>query len=255
MKITCDLKKNKNVEIIDVIGDLKEGDALDLRDYLYTRLDARKYNQLIDLKNAKKIDALGIKVLNDLVCRGIRIGLFNVDAEIRMMLRMARKEDIVAIYNELDVNTVVSKFENYILIKKSKIAKSVANRCYKRVRANFSLVFEFYRKYNDIILANAKVVNISEGGMLIDNVTAKDYSNIFDSQILSEIDSLYFKFMLMEKPDNLIKTKGKCVWEFLSDANLIAGICFKEMNRHDKRIVRDFVNEEYLVKKNYHQIL
>lgn len=249
MKITCDLKKSEKVEVINVYGDLKEGNALEIRDYLYSRLDAKKYYQLIDLQYAKKIDALGIKVLNDIVCRGVRIGLFNVDAEIRMMLRMADKEDIVNIYKELDSNIVVAKFENDVLKEENNNVRSVGNRYYKRVRADFEVVFGFYRKYNDIILANAKVVNISEGGMLIDNIIAKNKNNcnMFNTQTISDVDSLCLKFMLMGKSDNLIKTKAKCVWEFLSDENLIAGICFEEMDRRDKEVVRDFVNEEYLL--------
>lgn len=248
MKITRDKTKNSRIEIVSLYGNLEDEGALDLRNYLFAGLDKRRMYQLFDLQHVKKIDALGIQILSYFAHRGIMIGLFHVEAEIRMMLRVSGKEDIINIYNEIDRDKVISRFESDVLKAKGKHEKSIENRRYQRVAVNFPTAFNYYQNHNDLILGRAKVVNISEGGLLVHHIVAMSKNS---GQMLSRPDIygkefFYLNFLLNGKPNNVVETKGKCVREFRSGETLAAGICFKDMSQDSKAMVRNLVNNEPL---------
>ncbi|MGR3178721.1 MAG: hypothetical protein ACUZ8E_11750 [Candidatus Anammoxibacter sp.] len=116
MEIKANNTHNSKIDIAEVQGDLIRGAALKLQKYLQNCLDYDRRCQLMNFKNLQDIDNLSINVLADFDFKGIKIGLFNVAPEIKAKLKsVERWHTIEKIYDEPDINMVVSLFEKDIL--------------------------------------------------------------------------------------------------------------------------------------------
>jgi anti-anti-sigma regulatory factor len=104
-------KHNPRLNVIQIVGDLTGHGALELKRYLYICLEEGKSYFLIDLKYAKRIDGLGISVLEQIIERNIHIRLFGVGAEIRWMFGVSGKEALFRIYNVTDNDKAISLIE------------------------------------------------------------------------------------------------------------------------------------------------
>lgn len=242
MKIAYQKTNNPNIDIIELDGKLIGNGALELQGYLYTRLDKGKFYQLMNLKGVQKIDALGIKVICDFVNRGMRIGLFNVEGEIRMMLRMSGKEEMVNIYNEMNADKVFSMFEKEVSWTEDKSTQGLKNRKYPRISTDFPAEFKYHPGHNGVISGMARVINLSEGGLLAGHIVAMNTKN---GEILSRPrisgQELYGMNFRLNGGSDVVETNGECIREFSSNDKVSAGIRFKGMSQDHKEKIRDYV--------------
>jgi len=243
MKIISEHTHNPNIEIVILQGEMTGYSAIYLQEYFYECLDGGKNYFVIDLKYLKKIDGLGINVLCNAKSRGIHVGLLNVSHEIKCMLAISGNENLFKIYNETHSDKVVSMFEKDIKPGKVKTKNSSKMRRYSRIDTCFQAEFSYNPTHKDIISCRANILNLSEGGILADNIMAFSaetkklvYSPEIDGCGLDEI-----KFKINEA-SNFIKSKGKCVGVFKTNEKLSAGIRFKGIRPDYKKKIRDYVN-------------
>ena len=245
MKLMYRNSKNPDIDILSVFGDITGSGAIKLKNHLYLSLDKGKCYLLINLKNVESIDGLGIKVLCDLVDRGMQIGLFNVNADIRMMFKMDKKEGIVKIYNEIDSEKVIKSFEKDLLSGIHSSAKLSKKRRHFRLKTDFQMEFKYYLSNDNVVLGKGIVVNLSEGGMFAKEILAlntKGDEEIYNHSILeNDIHEINFK---LNNGSDVIETSGKCVREFRYDGILSAGISFKEMKPFHKNLIKEYVKSE-----------
>ncbi len=238
MKIV--IRHKDKSEVIDVIGNLTSRGAIELQDYLYTCLDEGKSKFLINFKQVKKVDGLGINVLLDIIRRGICIRLYNVGSEIRSIIRMSKKEHIIKVYNESDNNKALSLFEKETLGKKDKVKASIKGRGSLRIATFYPTKFKLCPKPNGAIAYKANVLNFSEGGMLVDNIvplsTNGEKSFSVSEFLGQEIKDLKLKL----NGSSEIRIKGVCVWGEKINKNLSAGLRFKGLSKEDKAEICDY---------------
>ncbi len=123
MKLFAYHRTHSRLEILDIVevsSGLTGRGALQLEEFFCTCLDKGKCHMLINVENMKKIDGLGIQVLEHFLKRGMQIRLFNLETEIQTMLDLSGKRNIIKSYNETDTDKAVSLFEKEILKKKAK---------------------------------------------------------------------------------------------------------------------------------------
>ncbi len=235
---------NSKIEIIEISDELTGRGALRLEEFLHTCLDECRGNcyKLINLKHTRKIDGLGIKVLEYFVNRGIQFRLFNVGSDIRNMLRMSGKENIIEICEEKDFDKAVSLFEKEILEEKAKVEVNVKGRRHPRIKTSFQTEFKYHSHRNGEITGKANVCNLSEGGIFASQIKAfntKTREIVNEPEIAGkELHNLNFDLNGTSKS---IETNGKCVWETKKRGELCAGIRFEDMKQSYKEMIRDFV--------------
>jgi anti-anti-sigma factor len=244
MKITSYRTYNPKIEVIEVKGDLTGRGAMELKEYLYSCLDESKCKYIINLKHARKINGLGISILVDLIRRGMQIRLFNISSEVRSMLRLSKKEDIIKVYNETDCDKVVSLFEKETLEEKDKGKDYIMGRRHPRIDTFFLAEFKYHPGHNGVVMCKADILNLSKGGIFADKIKT---INTKTGKIVSRLEiagqeffDLRFK---LNGSSEFIETKGECVWEKKKDENLCIGIRFKGMSKIYTDRIGDYVQK------------
>lgn len=235
---------NPKIEVIEVIGGLIGNGALEIQTHLYKCLDEGRCYQIINLNQVNQIDGLGITILENFLSRGLQIRLINVKPEIKGMILMARKESFFQIvYNEKDWTKAASLFEKDILEKKVIPGEGLLRKR-QHIRVNTSFPSEFkFQKNHGLTTGRAHILNLSEGGVLVSQIVAinKNTEEMIHCQGMAEQDIYDLKFKL-NGDSKSITTQGKCVREFMIGESLSAGIRFNDVNHHQKKMVRSFVN-------------
>jgi anti-anti-sigma factor len=232
---------NTRVKVIDITSELTGNLAINLQRTFYKYLDESECHLLISLKHVKKIDGLGISLLEQLSNRGGDIHLFNVGANVRNMLRMSGKESCFKIYNETEPHKVASMFEKEKPEDNSN-NDGIRKRRYPRVETCFQAGFKYQPGHNGVISGYATILNLSEEGFLADKITAVNTKNgeTINHPIICGHELSDIKFMLNEysKP---IETKGKCLREIKADGRHCVSIRFKDMKQDYREMVRNYV--------------
>ena len=235
---------NSKVEVVEVTGGLVGRGALEIQTHLFRCLDEGRCYQIIDLDRVNQIDGLGIAILENFLLRGLEIRLINVKPEVKSVISMAKKESLFLIMsNEKDWSKAVSLFEKDILEKKVMLGEGVfKKRHHIRINTSFPSEFKFHRNRRTI-LGKANILNLSEGGVLASQIVTinKNTEKMVPCQVVveQEISDLRFK---LNGDSTSITTQGKCVREFMIGESLYAGIRFKDINHHQREIIRSFVN-------------
>ncbi|MGR3317108.1 MAG: PilZ domain-containing protein [Candidatus Anammoxibacter sp.] len=241
--LKTDKTKNKDIGLIELIGNCGGSYAIELQDYLNTCLDNSACFQLIGLKQASHIDGLCIRVMSNFIERGGEIRLFNIDHQIKWMLEMERKDKVINVYDEADTDKAVTMFTKEISDKEDKIKTGLKARRYTRVSANFPAEFNYHPGHNGVLSGRAKVINLSEGGMMVDHVSVISPGNggVIDSPFSAEQELNDIKFQL-DKDIGYITTGGHCVRTIGNNNRLTAGVRFTELDSEHKDKIRDFVS-------------
>ncbi len=245
MKIKSKCTSNPKVQIIETSGDLTGRGAIELYEYLLNRLDEGKLYQMINLEQVMKIDGLGINILHKSISRGMMICLFNVGTEIRGMIRLSGKDDLIKTYNETDHDKVLSKFEKEMLEEKSTFKDDVKRRCFQRVNTSLQTEFKSLTSHNDEITYRAVIENLSEGGVLINKINAfnkktEESVNVLE-MVGKELRDINFS---LNGSSRLNETNGECVWEGSVNEERYAGIRFKNIKQNHNEMIKDYVHEQ-----------
>lgn len=242
MRITSRQSHNPDIEIIDVFTELTGGQALGFQAYL--RRYSSKHYLLINLKHINKIDSLGIGALEHFIEEGGHVRLLNVSRHIRAMLSMARKEDVFKIYSGIDIDKAVSQFESEIREEKAMHESGADNRNYPRVNTHIPAEFKYHPGHNGVISCRANIINLSEGGALVDRITAVNTTNgeTITNPDMSGQDFYDMKFKLNGNA-GLIEAKGECVREFRKEDKLSAGLRFKGLLKKYKVRIISYVHK------------
>lgn len=230
------------VDYILLPGNLAGNTSIALQDYFEYCIDNNRLYQLINMKNACQVDSLGVRVLCDFIYRGLELRLFNVEPQIRMTIKMAGKYDIVKIYNETVADKAVLKFENEISDKRT--TSESKSRQNKRVNTDFNVNFKINLAHDRVVSACAMIKNLSQGGLLADNVAAI-IENEMEELLLSNLEGkqLYdFKFDLGDKA-GVITTSGVCVRNGSNDDRQWAGVKFDQVDKVTTDKINDYVND------------
>lgn len=177
MKIVSRQSSNSKMEIIELIGGLVGSGARELRDWLFSHMDDNRCKNyvIIDLGRVNKIDGIGIYTLESFVSRGLDIRLLNVGPEIRCMLSIAGKRGLYnKIYNETDCDRAAYMLEKEIL-EKGKVEMGIRMRRYPRVNTFFPVGFKYIPKHYGAVLCKGNVLNLSEGGLYVDEIRVVDF--------------------------------------------------------------------------------
>lgn len=241
MTIIYEKSSNDKIDIVACTGELTGNCAIELQSYLYSCLDKGRRYQLINLKGVQIIDGLGLKVLCDFGSKGIEIRFFNLGIRIKMFLRMSGEYDKFNVYDETDVEKAVLLFLKEILGKKGDIS-DMKNRQHKRVSTDFAVEFKYNPGHNGVISDRARVLNLSEGGLLAEHIVEMNTKNgkILNRPEISGQELYDLRFRL-DKESETIKTKGECVREDIAIERLRSGIRFKDMNHHNREMIRGYI--------------
>lgn len=87
---------------------------------------------LMSMKRVKKIDGFNINVLAQLVKKGMQIGIFNLNYNVKTMLSLSQKESYFSVFSETDYYKVASLFEREILEKEDVLTNGINNRLFTR---------------------------------------------------------------------------------------------------------------------------
>ncbi len=126
------------------------------------------------------------------------------------------------------------------------------NRAYPRVSTLIPTEFKYHPGHNGVISGKANILNLSEGGLLMGEVTAsheKSGEGITDPVI--EGEELYD--LRFELTDNLgaVETKGECVRENKTQKNEIsAGISFRDIKQDSTQRIRSYIQNNSSLKEN-----
>ena len=119
MKIILHQAENNEIAVAKLVGGLNGRSAIELEDWLLSHVVAKKICIAMNFERVERIDGLGVSALEHVVNKGIDIRLFNVCMEIREVLRLAEKEDILKIiYNETDENRAALLLKNEIAARR-----------------------------------------------------------------------------------------------------------------------------------------
>ena len=232
---------NPKIKIVEIMSELTGGAAARLQESTYTCLDEGECYMLINLKHVRKIDGLGIRVLEQLINRGVHVRLFNVGEDVRWMLMVSGKDRLFKVYNETDCHKVVSMFEKEGL-EEDQSNDVIRKRHYSRIDTFFHADFKCHPGYNGPISGMARVMNLSEGGFLswqIKVLNTENGETAYQPEIFGK--TLYdIKFRLNGGP-GFIETDGVCVREVKVNEQNCVGIRFDNMKQNYKEKIRDFV--------------
>lgn len=108
-------KVGKLIEVLEISGRLSGHGALELQEYLDKAFDEERHYFIMDMRQVISIDGLGMRAIEKLLCRGMKIRLLNVKHELRTMFVISNKHELLKlVMNEKDINRAVSLFENEI---------------------------------------------------------------------------------------------------------------------------------------------
>lgn len=244
MEVIIKLRPSLEMEVTEVHGDLTGRDALKFEEYLYTCLDDGKYYQLLNLKQVRKIDGLGINVLSKFIVRGMQIRLFNVRTEIEGMIKLSKKEKLIKRYKKTDSSKVILMFEKEISKEKDTFVKNIRRRRSSRID-NFSKTeFKFQSGNNGALMCKANVLNLSESGVFADQIkSVNDEKGKVVSEkdlIRREIHNLKFE---LNGTSEFIETNGECVWSGVRHGRICAGIRFVNISKENKGLIIDYIHK------------
>jgi len=245
MKIFPHYKHHPEIEIDAIVGELAGRGAIQLEQYLHTCLDEGKCYKIFNLKHVKKIDGLGISILEYFVNRGMQIRLFNIKPEIKNALGMLKKENVFKTYNETNCEEVVSLLEKEIIEEKGNINKEVARgRRHYRVNTTLKAYFKYQPRHNEVISGRANILDLSEGGAFADEIrTVNEETGTMVDQPEIGKQTLYHLRFILNGDTKFIETNGEFVRELRNNGKLSAGIYFKDMKEIYKDRIRDFVEQ------------
>ncbi len=228
------------IRVVEIVGSFVGNYALDIQRHLYSSLNGEGVYQIVDFNQARQIDGVGIAMLESFLSRGMEIRLINMSPEVRSVIGMAKKESLLQrIYNEKDCERAASLFVKDIVEKKLRCVPR--KRHHARVRASFRAEFNIRKNGGDFSL-NANILDLSEGGVLAGQVVAKNSINDEIGRCEEMVDREIFdlKFKLNGNATS-ISVQGRCVRAYMLEKVLYAGICFGELDRHQRQIIRSFV--------------
>lgn len=234
---------NPNIYVIEIIGDLTVGNAIEFHEYLFTHIDEGKNFFLIDLKRTKKVDFLFIMALEHAMNRGVQIRLSSVESDIRCIFGRPRDLSPFKIYNETDRNKAVLMFEKEIL-GEGIASGEIKNRRVPRIDTFFKADFKYHTGHNGVISGRATIINFSEGGMFAEQILSLDVETeeIVIPKEIADRELYDMKFRLNENSDH-IETRGECVRVIRTHEMLCVGIRFKGMRQDHKKMIKDYVYE------------
>lgn len=244
MKIKTRSIQNPGIDIVELVGNMNARESEEIKEFLFNCLDKGKDFHLINFAHVKKIDGLGINTICYFINRGMRICLFNVDAEIRGMLKLAGKDDIIKIINETEIDKAISEFENELLEKKDSTVDSQKRRLHTRIEASFPAGFKYYDESSEIVAASANILNLSVEGMLAGEICITDTGTggYGDQLCLKGLDLHDITFKLNGNQE-VVETRGKCVWESNGFDNYSAGIYFNEIDDENRNRISKYINK------------
>lgn len=245
MKVVFHRSHNDKIEIIKLFGGLNGNGALELKNRMFSHMDenmCKKY-AIIDFERVNKIDGLGIDILEYFVQRGINIYLFNVKMEIRSILDMAGKKEIIdRIYDETDGDRAISMLEKDILEKSNEVEKNIRMRGGARIETLFPVNFKYSSNKNETILCSANVQNISECGIFISEIKSVDLKKKKNVNCADIVGQEFYDIRFeLGKGSKTIETDGVYVWNNLTNDNFGIGIRFKNMLKDYRQIIRHYV--------------
>ncbi len=244
MKIKSKKISHPKITLIEIEGDITSRNAIKLQEYLFFCLDDGNHFQLIDLKQVKKMDGLGIHILTYFITRGMHIRLFNVQTEIRSILRLSGKEEIIIIFNETDCDKSILLFETEDFWKRIHPIKSAKGRRHPRIQISLQAELSFPSNITGKIDATAMVLNICARGILVEQISAFD-SKTGTNHEVQHLAGKELNFLKLSAHDDLgiIEGVGVFVWESKQRDNLSAGICFQNMSAKQRKTISDHVNK------------
>ncbi len=126
-----------------------------------------------------------------------------------------------------------------------KAGHGINNRACPRVSTLIPTEFKYHPGHNGVISGKANILNLSEGGLLMGEVTAsheKSGEGITDPVI--EGEELYD--LRFELADNLgaVEAKGECVRENKTQNDISAGISFRDIKQDHVARIRGFISKE-----------
>ncbi len=245
MKIVTSGPHNPEIEIIEINGELTGRGAIQLAEFLYASLDEGKCYKIIDLKCVKKVDGLGLKVMEYFINRGMHIRLFRVGLEIQNLLELSGKEDIIKTYDCQERDKALALLKKEIMEEKDTVKDDVKRRRHPRFNISFQTEFKYSIARNAEIAHKANVLNLSEGGIFAGLITAFNTrtGKMVDAPEIAGRELYDIKFDL-NGSSRLIVTNGKCVWETRKYGKLYAGICFKDVKQNYIEMIRDYVRKQ-----------
>ncbi len=244
MKIFTHRIAHSKIEIVEISNGLTGRGALQLEEFLCACLDEGKSHILINVENMKRIDGLGIYVLEHFLKRGMQIRLFNLGMEIRSMIKISGKQNIIKSYNEKRIDIAVSMFEKEILRKRDKVSRDVMGRRHTRINTSFAKEFKYHSGSNGEIEGEASILNLSEGGLFANRVRTFNLNTkkIVNKPQIAGRELHYMKFSL-NGTSKFIEAKGHCIWQTRKGRNICAGIHFKNIGKVYKDMIRKYVYE------------
>lgn len=242
------------IHMLEVHGDITGQEVFKLEGYLYTCLDEGRYCQLINMRQVKKIDGLGMYVLKKAVSRGMQIRLFNVGGWIWEMLMISGNEGCVKIYHETDSNKIVSCFKKDIKEKERDMNEGIKKRCSPRINTFFParLSYSPYVDNDSVISCRANILNLSEEGLLAESITTfytrsgeiARYPGI-RGQGLCDLE------FGLDGSSEIMETQGECVWETRNGHRVYAGIQFRDMKQDKKDAVKTYIYNALQMKASF----
>ena len=244
MKVFTHHIAHSKIEIVEISNGLTGRGALQLEEFFCTCLDEGKCHILINVKSMKKIDGLGIQVLEHFQERGMQIRLFNLGLEIRSMLKISGKQNIIKSYNEKRIEIVVSLFEKEILRERDKASRGVLGRRYTRINTSFAKEFKYHSDSNGEIEGKASILNLSEGGFFANRIETfnSNTGKTLDEPQIAGRELHYMKFSL-NGSSKLIEAKGHCIWQTRKNSRICVGVKFKNLGKVYIDRIREHVND------------
>ncbi|MCP4266924.1 MAG: hypothetical protein GY777_15365 [Candidatus Brocadiaceae bacterium] len=245
MKILTYPYSNSDIEIIEINGELTGRGAVKLQEFLYSSMDEGRLSKIINLKHMKKADGLGLNVLENFINRGMRIRLFNAGLEVLNLLKISGKECIIKLYNCQETHEAVLMLEKEILEEKNTFRDSVKRRCFKRIDTSIKTEFKSHTPHNGEITYKAVIENISQGGGLVNLVSAfnkklEECKNTLEL-VGKKLNKIKFS---LNGGSRLIETKGECVWENIVNEDKYAGVRFKNMKQSHNEMIMDYAQKQ-----------
>jgi hypothetical protein len=247
MKITTCPHSTPEIEIIEISGELTGMDSVRLEEYLYASLDEGRLSKIINLKQTKKADGLGLDVLENFINRGMRFRFINAGLEILNLLTISGKEDLIKLYNCQKPHEAVLLFEKETLEEeKSILENDDKGRRFQRVNTSLKTEFNGHASHNDGDIAYRAVIdNLSDGGFLISKINAFNKNKEKHVNVLQmagrELCDINFS---LNGDSKLIETNGECVWETNVNEELYVGVRFKNMKLSHNEAIKNYVSEQ-----------
>ncbi len=245
MKISTCSHSTPEIEIIEINGELTGRGSVKLEEYLYSSLDEGRSSKIINLKQTKKADGLGLKVLENFINRGMRIRFFNAGLEILNLLKISRKEDIIKICDCQEPDEAISIFEKEILEGKDTLKVDAKGRCFKRVNTSLETEFKHHTSQDGEITYGAVIENLSDGGFLLNKIKVTNKKKEESVNALQMVNKEFndINFSLYDD-SSFIQTKGECVWEAGVNGELCIGVRFNNTKQSHIETIKDYVHEQ-----------